>query len=296
MKKIISLTLIGVLLFATWYFFIALKPVPMSQTDILSAYEYQGDKSINLKLAPLEDRNYEFTFKSFDGQEVTGQIAYPETISRSYPVLLGIPAMGRSYVRWFVESFKGRPTLTQVNKIAEAAKKKGYVVISIDSRYHGKRKDPDKTLRSIMLTMDVLGNKTDYQAMIKDTVLDYRMLLDWIDSQEQLDSKRITVAGYSMGGQVALLLSSIDNRIAKTISIVPPFIDDKVALVAPVNVVNQLTNERVLLLTADDDENASVEQNNLLHQRIGNQDKKQVIFKGGHVLPPEYISSVAGWL
>ena len=84
--------------------------------------------------------------------------------------------MGRGYQRWWSESFKGRPTVTQVNKITKLADKNGYVVISIDARYHGKRKKPERTLRSIMNDLHFFGDKTDYEAMIKNTVIDHRVL------------------------------------------------------------------------------------------------------------------------
>lgn len=35
--------------------------------------------------------------------------------------------------------------------------------------------------------------------MIVDTVRDCRLLLDWVETQPQLDSRNIRVAGYSMG-------------------------------------------------------------------------------------------------
>ena len=296
LKKIFAyLTLISLLLFIVWYFFIALKPQPMLQSDVFSAYRYLKIDPPNMQLVELDKSNFEFTLVAFDGEKITGQIAYPDTLAKPYPVLLGVPAMGRSYVRWFNDSFKGRPTVTQVNKITQMAKDKGYVVISIDPRYHGKRKDPNRSLREIMNDLHFFGDKSDYQSMIRDTVVDYRVVMDWIELQTQFDSSKITVAGYSMGGQIALLLASIDQRITGVISIVPPFIDDKTALVAPINVVNMLTDQRVLLVTANDDENASVQQNERLYQSIGSQNKQHRVFDGGHILPDGYVSELTAY-
>jgi len=93
-----------------------------------------------------------------------------------------------------------------------------------------------------------------------------------------------------------LLLTAVDQRIKNTVSIVPPFVGDKVALVAPINLVDKLQHQRVLLITASDDENSNNEQNEYLYQSIGSLEKKQIDFESGHILPKRYINDVADWL
>ena len=104
------------------------------------------------------------------------------------------------------------------------------------------------------------------------------------------------MAGYSMGGQVALLTASVDDRVNGVVSIVPPYLDDKVALVAPKNVVSLLDSAQVLLITSDDDENASEEENLSLFDEIATTRKDHQIFEGSHILPPRYVESVRDWL
>ena len=275
-----------------WYEFVSLKESPMPQSEILDAYRYSPNDTPEMTITETDTTSYEFTFRSFDGAEVFGKIAYPVGGSGSYPVLIGVSAMGRSYVRWWVESFNNNPTVTQVNKIAALAISNGHAVVSIDARYHGKRKDPDRTLNSIMNDLHLFGDKTDYEAMIRDTVLDHRVLIDWIEQQDDLDSSRITVVGYSMGGQIGLLLGSLESRVSKVISIVPPFIDDKIALVAPKNLVSLLGDRPVLLITATDDENASSMENDYLFDLLPGANKERIEFEGGHILPDDYVESL----
>jgi len=294
LKKIFFITgFLFLAVFGYWYSFLALDEIPMEQSEILKKYQFKSSDNIKLTMVEIKPRVYSFNYKSFDGNIVHGQISYPNTINKNHPVLIGISAMGRSYIRWWVESFKERPTVTQVNKITELADTNGYVVISIDARYHGKRKDPDRTLRSIMNDLHFFGNKTDYEFMIRDTVLDHRVLLDWIEQQDNLNKNRITVAGYSMGGQISLILASVDKRINEIISIVPPFIDDKVALVAPKNFVSLLNSQKLLLITADDDENATEEENDYLFNLIPSPKKEILTFSGGHILPANYVDSLS---
>jgi len=291
-KASATVLLILVVAFAGWYQFVALKEVPMPQSEIVSAYQYAPVESPDLELVETGPNTFSLTYHSYDGDRVVGQISYPPQQQATYPVLIGISAMGRSYVRWWTDSFKERPTVTQVNRIADLAARDGYVVISIDARYHGKRKDPNKTLRSIMNDMHFFGNKDDYEAMIRDTVLDHRVLLDWIERQDNLDKTHIKAVGYSMGGQIALLLASIDERVTHVISIVPPFVGDKIALVAPKNLVPLLGDRPVLLITASNDENASSKENDRLFELLPGADKERMSFDGGHILPENYVDKL----
>ncbi len=277
MSLAVLLTALGVFLY--WYAFIALEESPMEQGDILKAYDYQPVENFQLDMTETSPNVFSFTYESFDGEVVYGQISYPESTADNYPVLIGVSAMGRSYVRWWV--------------ITDLANRNGYAVISIDARYHGKRKDPDRTLRSIMNDLHFFGDKRDYEAMIRDTVLDHRVLLDWIERQDNLDIDRVKAAGYSMGGQISLILGSVDARVNDIISIVPPFIDDKTALVAPKNLVSLLGDKPALLITAADDENASAADNDFLFDLLPGSNKERIDFDGGHILPEDYVDRLA---
>jgi dienelactone hydrolase len=285
--------LTGVFLF--WYMFIALDAQAMSQQEIVSAYEYEPANR-DLLLTEIAERTFQFSYTSFDGDIVNGQISYPRQYSESYPVLIGVAAMGRSYVRWWTDSVDGRPTVTNVNKITELADAKGYVVVAIDARYHGTRKDPERPLSAIMNDLRYLGDRTDYQAMIRDTVLDHRVLLDWIEQQDNLDINKVTIAGYSMGAQISLLLGALDERISTVIAIVPPWIDDKIAMVAPKNLVSLLQDKPVLLITASSDEEASGSENAQLFELISSSQKQRHDIAGSHILPAEYVDLLVDWL
>ena len=296
-KKVFGYTsLVLITGFLLWYFFIALKPVEIPQEEIVNAYRYPPIQTESVELKELDPNSFEITFRSFDGSIVNGQISYPENNEAMHPVVVGVSAMGRNYNRWWVDSFKGRPTVTNVNKLGKAALESGYAVVAIDARYHGSRKDPDRTLRSIMNDLHFFGDKSTYEEMIVNTVRDYRVLLDWLESQNRIDSRNIVMAGYSMGGQVALLTASVDDRVNGVVSIVPPYLDDKVALVAPKNVVSLLDSAQVLLITSDDDENASEEENLSLFDEIATAKKDHLIFEGTHILPARYVESVRDWL
>lgn len=294
-KKILVASICLLTLGVFYYLFFTLEKEPLTTAEVLHRYNYTAGIDIDFKLIKLQERLYEFKYASFDGSQVNGQINYPEVLKDKYPVLIGMHAMGRSYPRWWTDSLKGRPTVTQVNKITQLAINKGYVVIAIDARYHGSRKVADKSLRSIMTNLTFLGNKTDYVNMINHTILDHRILLDWIEQQANLDIRNTKVAGYSMGGQLSLLLAGVDLRVSSVLSIVPPYLTDTTASVAPKNITSLLKTQKVWLVTSDDDENATEEENLSLFDSIPSDNKKHIVFKGSHILPVGYVDKLSNW-
>ena len=293
LSTVAVLTILGI----AYYLIFTMEEQLVTSEQLISGYQYKKLERVDLRLEKIEERLFSFTYQSYDGSLVRGQIGYPDISAEKYPVLIGVSAMGRGYFRWWTDSYKGRPTVTRVNEIAKLANQKGNVVIAIDARYHGTRKDPNRTLRSIMNDLTIWGDKTTYEEMIMNTVLDHRVLLDWIEQQDDLDSSTIGVVGYSMGGQISLLLSAIDQRITKVASIVPPFIDDRMAMVAPKNVTSMLANKTsVLMLSSDDDENSSEDENDFLFNSINNSNKKHIQFEGSHILPEGYETSLQEWL
>lgn len=299
-KKIIKWSAIFLTCFAAiaaiYYFGVAKLPQQtMTQAEIVDKYQYFNTFS-NFKVLSEVGNSRSFSFRAFDGELIHGQIQLPEQKRDSYPVLVGLHAMGRSYPRWFKDELKGRPTVTKVDKLTKMALSKGYAVVAIDARFHGKRKIEGKSLRRIWNNLHYFGDKFDYQQMIVNTVTDNRTLLDWIATQPELDANRITLAGYSMGGQVALLMGAVDNRVKQIISVVPPFMDNKVAIVSPLNLVSKINAARVLVIYGEHDDVASPEQNQLIFDNITSTHKQIVSFAEDHILPIEYVEVVGNWL
>ena len=292
-KGVMWLVILGLV----YYFGVAkLLEEELSSEQILSAYQYSNSYQ-DFAVHTEQGKSREFTFTSFDGEKVYGQITLPSVKREKYPVLVGVHAMGRSYPRWYQSELKGRPTVSSVNQITELALAKGYAVVAIDARFHGKRKLESKPLRSIWNDLHYFGDKSDYQDMIVNTVIDNRVLLDWIEKQPELDAEHITVAGYSMGGQVSLLLGAVDKRVDQIAAIVPPYLEDTVATVATKNLVSQIKQDaRVLIIYGEHDDVATVEQNRALHEKLTSTDKQLIGFDADHILPEVYVEDVGAWL
>lgn len=284
---------------ALWYGVFGLKPYSLSTEELTARYAYSLKQHVQLDLKELTPQSFEFTYPSFDGVTVNGRISYPQdpkTIQNPLPVLIGAHAMGRSQIRWWQDSFKDRATFEQTDKITAMALAKGYAVVAIDARHHGLRKDPDLSLVDIIDNLHWWGEREPYETMLVDTVRDHRVLLDWLEQQPMLDKNKIKLAGYSMGAQISLLLAGVDSRIKSVAAIVPPHMNSTTAVVAPLNVMAGLADNQVWLFTADDDEYASIKQNQQLFDALPNPDKKLFRFDSGHLLPADYVTKLEPWL
>ncbi|MBA4177727.1 MAG: acetylesterase [Leptothrix sp. (in: Bacteria)] len=299
---------------ALWWAIFALKAYEISPEQLQARYAHTraSAPAPQVQLGAVEPVTVGTTaawaqslrYTSFDGALVRGRIVHPEDPARpdtTHPrrsVLLALHGMGRTQWRWWQSEYKGRPTIESTHLLAERALQAGHVVVALDARLHGDRKDPHRPLMAseLMRNLHVWGEREPYERLIVDTVKDYRVLLDWVEQQPLLDAGRIRAAGYSMGAQMALLLAATDTRVGSVAAMVPPHVDCRVAVVAPVSVGAWLGNVEVWLLTADDDEYASQPDNLALFATLRSHAKKHLTFPGGHLLPPTYVEQLQPWL
>lgn len=302
-KMLLSLGAVMALLAGGWYALFGLKPYSVSVSEITQRYTYTLSHPVDLTLqrdnADDQSNGYYFSYTSFDGAKVNGYLRLPtlaENSTTAVPVLIGAHAMGRSYQRWWLPSYKARATRESTDKITAMALAKGYAVVTIDARNHGERKDPQRSIADIIHNLHWWGEREPYEAMLIDTVRDHRVLLDWLVTQPQFDANRIDITGYSMGAHVSLLLAAVDNRVNRVAAMVPPHINNYTAIVAPLNMLTGLQDNPVLLFSANDDEYASKKQNKALFDALPHSDKQHHVFDGGHVLPASYVQHFETWL
>lgn len=299
-KKAINIAMFTILLIlligGSWYAIFGLTPYRVSAQELHKLYSYET-KSTDVTLSPISPNEFDLTFESFDGELVYGRLIYPENVepNKPVPILIGVHGMGRTYIRWMEDQFKGTDTAEQTDELTNMALQKGYAVLAIDARNHGKRKDLDYNIKDVMYDLRFWGNREPYEKMIIDSVKDHRVVLDWILTQRQFDAGNISVAGYSMGGQISLILATMDSRINKVLSIVPPASKDTVAKVSPLNFVDRIQSSKVWLVTADNDEYANMADNSRLYDEINVQDKHHIVISGEHVLPEGYYKKLEGW-
>ena len=298
---------------ALWWALLALKPYDITPEQLATRYAHtpttaaptptavQLSAPQSITVGETAAWASDLAVPSFDGAVANGRILYPAdpaVFDAPRPVLLGMHAMGRSHERWSEAEFKGKRTIENTHRLTELALQQGYVVIALDAREHGDRKNADKPLtpRELLRKLHWWGEREPYERLIVDTVKDWRVLLDWVAQQPQFDRSNIRAAGYSMGAQMALLLAGTDGRVSAVAAMVPPGLTNRVAVVAPLNVAPQLAASRVWLLTADDDDHASARENAALFAALPGAGKQHLRFAGGHLLPADYVERLLPWL
>lgn len=95
--------------------------------------------------------------------------------------------------------------------LLEAYASRGYITISVDSRYHGERAKNTTTYRDALISAWKTG---DTMPFIYDTVWDLIKLADYLTEREDIDPSRIGITGISLGGMHAWFAAAVDTRYA----------------------------------------------------------------------------------
>lgn len=95
--------------------------------------------------------------------------------------------------------------------LLEAYASRGYIAISVDSRYHGERAKSATTYQEALISAWKIG---DTMPFIYDTVWDLIKLADYLTQREDIDPSRIGITGISLGGMHAWFAAAADTRYA----------------------------------------------------------------------------------
>jgi dienelactone hydrolase len=93
--------------------------------------------------------------------------------------------------------------------VAEALAARGFLAVVIDGRYHGERRKTgydDAIFRAYKTGKE--------HPLYYDTVWDVMRLIDYLETREDVDPKRIGLIGISKGGIETYLAAAVDPRIA----------------------------------------------------------------------------------
>jgi len=90
----------------------------------------------------------------------------------------------------------------------------GFIAVAIDGRYHGERTKAGKG--SAEYSESILrAYRTGHEhPFLYDTVWDVLRLIDYLETREDVDAKRIGLIGFSKGGMETYLAAAVDPRVA----------------------------------------------------------------------------------
>jgi len=148
---------------------------------------------------------FHFSFASDASNRVPGILMESANFPGRRPVVIALHGTGGS---------KGNMAAL-CRKLADA----GFIAVAIDGRYHGERKsgrgetDYDN---AIVRAWHGSGEHPFYY----DTVWDVMRLVDYLDTRDDVDAKRIGLTGISKGGIETIFTAAMDRRITVAV----PFI------------------------------------------------------------------------
>jgi dienelactone hydrolase len=96
----------------------------------------------------------------------------------------------------------------------------GFVAVAIDARYHGDRITSGKGTEEYNAAIARAWREGREHPFYYDTVWDVMRLVDYLQTRQDVDAKRIGLVGISKGGIETYLAAAVDERIAVAVPII----------------------------------------------------------------------------
>jgi dienelactone hydrolase len=182
---------------------------------------------------------------------------------------------------------------THGGEVTRGLLESGYAVMALDAQYHGDRAiyndfiDPGE-----MVFQRNWGVR--YSNLLIQTIVDYRRAIDYLETRNDIDSSRVGVVGYSMGGHMVFMLGAVEPRIKAAVACVVPATPG--LPIAAATFARSMDGAPLLMMMARKDQFYSVEQAQQLFDAVPGTDKTIRFFDSGHSLPQEYVTQVVEWI
>ena len=262
---------------------------------------FDYDKSI-----PLEGRivqewkqdgrlRQKFVFRGAQGFLVPGYVEFPSTNQKPWRLVLLLHGWSGGKEDWYKDD-----NYINGGLMRKALLDAGYATLALDAATHGERSneidyqhvnpfdDPKAPARRSYFT---------YAEVSIQTVKDYRRALDFIFERGQVDTNRVGLLGYSMGGMDCFYLLSVEPRIKMAVAVVPPLLSIGYGPASPIDYSWGIGNRPFLMLAGRKDGlgvAARVEAS--YHQYIEGPNTKLIWYDKGHQLGEIYVPDALAWI
>lgn len=263
-------------------------PAPPAWDKLKAAYDYKpAPKSPAPVVEARDAADYLLQHVSLtgaDGKTIPGLFLRPKADGK-YPVALLLHGLG-SDKETMLRAF-GRPLAAR-----------GIACLALDAREHGERKPTGQT---------AAPDAMRFATVMRATIGDYRLALDWLKTRADVDSRRIGLLGYSMGAMMGSILGGVDDRVKAAVLEVggdpirpylraaPQAARDAVEFVSTSNYVGHIAPRPVLMINARADQTMKEDAAKRLQDAA--REPKQIIWaEGGHILAPADAQKGTAWL
>lgn len=222
---------------------------------------------------------------------VPGYLAIPKNGTSPYRCILQLHGIGSSKESWWKDN-----SISSGGKLTKELLKSGFAVLSLDAEYHGERLANNDFESPEIFTFQK-GWYLRTRDMVVQSVIEYRRAIDYLASRSEIDTSKIGIIGYSMGGMMAFNLTAVDRRIKVAVASVTPILKERHSAMAVHNFASYVTNQPFLMLMGNADErNYTKEEAQQLHDMIISKTKRLVFYESGHQLPGAWTATATEWM
>lgn len=285
------------------------------QTDTnLFEYDRNKERSANIVQSQVIDSVTTFEKVVLDGFD--SEIPFYHYINKrtdkgNYVILLH--GLGDSKKDWVYPSEPYLEWSRNTRSIKDSLVSLGYNLIIPDAKFHGERSYELGFRAPESLPPVISKNEKDsksFELLITSTVKDLRIIMDYIQNRENSLVKSFSVIGYSLGGNLAILLSVFDDRISSVVGCVPPINLPARGLemfdwsegviqgqldITPMKYAKS-QNTPIILLMGKKDFFTTEKEVSDFFEEIPTTEKKLKYFESGHILPNNYKIDAIRWI
>jgi dienelactone hydrolase len=128
------------------------------------------------------------------------------------------------------------------------------------------------------------------------TTIDYRRALDYLKSRPEIDSARIGVLGYSMGGTQTFSLTAVEPRIKAAVACATPADLASDSLIAPRRFAPAIGSRPFLMVMGRNDEMCKPEEAERVLRLIASPGAKLSFYDGTHKIGTAFVPEAVAWL
>jgi dienelactone hydrolase len=232
-------------------------------------------------------------FRGAQGFYVPGYLQLPPNHSGPAPCVLLLHGWSGSKEHFWVDN-----NYISGGNVRRALLAEGFAVFALDAQCHG-----DRIAQNEFAPVNPSGPPgvpprkgyfTQQEIYVQSTI-DYRRALDYLKGRPEIDSSRMGVFGYSMGGTQTYLLTAVDTRIKVAVACAVPADRSPNSLIAPRNFARAIGSRPFLLIAGRQDEMCPPEEAERVFRRIGSDSAKLSFYDGTHKLRPDFVPQAARW-
>lgn len=280
----------------------ALPRVEEEAFQLLTKF-YDYDKTIPLEARTVEIKDVDdlprekIVLRSTQGFLVPGYLQLPATGTSPYPCVLLLHGWSGSKESWYQDF-----NYISGGNIRKALLKMGYATLCLDAQCHGDRialNDFAPVNHYVDEDTPVGQRRKGYftqREIYMQTILDYRRALDYLATREEINSDRIGLIGYSMGGVQSFMLTAVEPRIKVSVACAAPSERSALTLWAPQNYARGIGDRPFFMVSGSNDSMCPVDHAKQLFTMIPSSTKDLKFYGGSHKLTPDFVPHAVDWI